>query len=188
MLSINLQKGEKVDLTKQTETLAKVFVACGWDVKNNGPTMDADLMGLLLTSDGTVRDKKDFIYYGNKGTKGDAIWHSGDNLTGAGDGDDEVINIDLTKVPDNIVKITFLLNIYMAEAKHQALADLDNAFIRVVDAGTDKELCKLDVNGMTGTTLTFGHLINEGGSWHFHADGATSAHFNDVIATFGLAA
>lgn len=189
MLSVNLQKGDKVDLTKKVANLAAIFVACGWDCKSEGATMDADLSALLLDKDGKVQSKNGFIYYGNLGTNKDAVYHSGDNLTGAGDGDDEVVNVDLKALPAEIVKISFILNIYDAARKKQSLKDLDNAFIRAVDKNTNTELCKLEVKDMEGDTINFAHLDRlEDGSWVFHADGTTSSNFKGLLGNMGIAA
>lgn len=188
MLSINLEKGAKLDLTKAVPTLKKVFIAAGWDMSKKGETMDADLSAVLLTANGTMRNEKDFIFFNNKGSKGDAIWHSGDNLTGAGDGDDEVVNVDLSAIPQDIKKITFSLNIYHAQQKGQSLKDLANAFLRAVDAETGNELCKFEVKDLTGTTITFGHLDRTADGWEFHADGVTSDNFEGLLTNYGLAA
>ncbi len=189
MLSVNLTKGEKVDLTKAVPSLKKVFIGAGWDMKKEGASMDADLSAFLLTDSSTVRGKEDFIYFNNKGSQADCVWHSGDNLTGEGDGDDEVINVDLTKVPDNIKKITFILNIYNAASKGQSLKDLENAFIRAVDAETNNELGKLEVKDLDGTTIIFAHLQRNETGWEFHADGATNGNdLGNLAAQYGLAA
>lgn len=185
MLSVNLEKGQSLDLTKKSPGLSKVFIGAGWDMKKAGATMDADLMATLLTSSGKVRNEKDVIYFNNKGKDGDAIWHSGDNLTGAGDGDDEVINVDLSKVPAEISKITFTINIYNAAAKGQSLADLDNAFIRAVNAATNEELANFKVTGLTGTNITYCHLVRGAEGWEFVADGATSSEdLNQIVQKY----
>lgn len=175
MLGINLEKGQSLDLTKKNPGLTKVFIGAGWDVKAAGSSMDADLMATLLTSAGKVRGNQDVIYFNNKGAQGDAVYHSGDNLTGAGDGDDEVINVDLSKIPAEINKITFTLNIYNAAGKGQSLADLDNAHIRAVNAETNEELANFKVTGLTGTNVTYCHLVRGGEGWEFVADGTTGS-------------
>lgn len=188
MLSINLEKGDKIDLTKHTPTLKKVMVAAGWDMNKEDMSMDADLMAIMLTDSQSVRSKKDFIYYGNKGSQGDCIYCGEDNLTGEGDGDDEFVNVDLTKIPENISKISFLLNIYNAKTKGQNLSDLKNAFIRAVDIETGKELCKLEVKDLNGTTIIFAHLVRISDSWEFQADGITTSDFEGKLSGYGLAA
>ncbi len=188
MLSINLEKGQKLDLTKAVPSLKKIFVGAGWDMKKAGATMDADLSAVLLGVDGKTKSNKDFIYFGNKGVQGDAVWHSGDNLTGEGDGDDEVINVDLTKVPADVAKITFILTIYNAASKGQSLADLDNAFIRAVNAEGSAELSKFEVKGLEGDTINFCHLTRTTDGWEFNADGTTSSDFKKSLNNFGLAA
>lgn len=185
MLSINLEKGQSLDLTKKSPGLKKVFIGTGWDMKKEGATMDADLMATLLTSGGKVRNEADVIYFNNKGKSGDAIWHSGDNLTGEGDGDDEVINVDLSKIPADITKITFTLNIYGAASKGQSLADLDNAHIRAVNAETNEELASFKVSGLTGTNITYCHLVRGGEGWEFTADGSTSSEdLNQIVQKY----
>lgn len=184
MLGINLEKGQSLDLTKKSPGLTKVFVGAGWDPKA-GKTMDADLMATVLTSSGKMRGGKDVIYFNNKGSKGDYIWHSGDNLTGDGDGDDEVINVDLSKVPAEITKITFILNIYNAAQKGQSLSDLDNAHIRAVNAENNEELANFKVSALTGTNITYCHLQRGGEGWEFVADGTTNGdNLQQIIDKF----
>lgn len=185
MLGINLEKGQSLDLTKKSPGLKKVFIGAGWDVKKSGASMDADLMATMLTASGKVRNEKDVIFFNNKGAKSDAIYHSGDNLTGAGDGDDEIINVDLEKVPAEVTKITFVLNIYNATQKGQSLADLDNAHIRAVNAETNEELASFKVSDLTGTNITYCHLQRGGEGWEFVADGSTnSSTLEQIIQRF----
>lgn len=175
MLGLNLEKGEALNLTKKAPGLTKVFIGTGWDVKEGGKTMDADLMSVSLKADGKVRGNQDVIYFSQLGKDGDAIWHSGDNLTGEGEGDDEVINVDLSKVAPEIVKISFIVNIYDAAKKGQSLADLDNAHIRAVNAENNEELANFKVTDTAGTTINFCHLVRVGGEWEFQADGSTDS-------------
>jgi len=185
MIGLNLEKGESLDLTKKTPGLTKIFIGTGWDVKPGGKTMDADLMSVSLKADGKVRGNQDVIYFSQRGKDGDAIWHSGDNLTGEGEGDDEVINVDLSKVPAEIVKISFIVNIYDAAKKGQSLADLDNAHIRAVNAENNEELAIFKVTQTEGTTINFCHLVRGGEGWEFQADGSTDAdELNAIVQRY----
>lgn len=175
MLGINLEKGESLDLTKKSPGLSKVFIGTGWDVKAGGKTMDADLMSVSLTANGKVRNSDDVCFFNRQGKDGDAIWHSGDNLTGEGEGDDEVINVDLSKVSAEIVAISFIVNIYDAAKKGQTLADLDNAHIRAVNAENKEELAHFKVTETTGTTINFCQLKRGGEGWEFVVDGSTDS-------------
>lgn len=174
-LGINLEKGQTLDLTKKSPGLTKVFIGTGWDVKKEGSSMDADLMAVMLTAEGKTRDANDICFFNRLGAEGDAVWHSGDNLTGEGEGDDEVINVDLSKVPAEIAKISFIVNIYDAAKKGQSLADLDNAHIRAVNSETNEELASFKVTDTAGTTINFCHLVRGGEGWEFVADGSTDA-------------
>lgn len=185
-MSINLKKGQKIDLTKHDAGLRSVMVGLGWDEApqrggffglSKPKPIDCDASVILCGPDGKVVDrndiKKSIIYFGNLRHASGAIVHQGDNLTGAGEGDDEQIMVDLSKIPANIDKLVFVVNIYDAQAKGQHFGMIRNAFIRLVDRAKGTEICRFDLsedyNGMTG--LVVGEIYRRNGEWKFNAIG-----------------
>ena len=146
-MPVCLQKGQKVSLTKGNPGLAKVVVGLGWDVNafDTGGSFDLDAAAFMLTDSGKVSCQNDFIYYGNLTHPSGSVQHQGDNLTGVGDGDDEQIRIDLSKVPANITKIAFTVTIYDAEARHQNFGQVNNAFVRIYNEANGEELLRYDL-------------------------------------------
>ena len=179
-MSISLQKGQKVSLTKESAGLTNVLVGLGWDaVKKKGlfgfmkgPDIDCDASAILL-KDGKFTDKQDLVYFGNLRHKSETVMHMGDNLTGDGDGDDEQILIDLSRVPAEYDRIVIVVNIYAAVERKQQFGMIENAFIRLVDGKTNRELCKYnlteDYSGMTA--MIFGEIYRHGSEWKFNAIG-----------------
>lgn len=179
-MSVNLQKGQKVDLRKTDGgTLRKVVVGLGWDeVKKKGlfarktANIDCDASAFVCT-DGRIADTKDIVYFGNLSHKSGAVRHNGDNLTGAGDGDDEQITVDLSSLPSNYDKIVFVVNIYKASERKQQFGMIENAFIRIFDAETNQELCRYNLSenydGMIA--MIFGEIYRYNGNWKFNAIG-----------------
>lgn len=191
MDTVNLSKGDTVSLTKKAPGLTRVFAAAGWDVKANGPSMDLDLAAFCLNAGGQTESKDDFIYFSHLETTDGSLKHTGDNLTGKGDGDDEVIGIDLSKVRAAIQKIVLVAVIYNAKSKGQSLKDLDNAFIRIVNQVDNAELCKLTITDTDNTHDTFvlGELVRNGADWDFKAIGTTqSGELNALVGQYGLQA
>ena len=174
-MPINLQKGQKVDLTKGNEGLNSILVGLGWDVNvyDGGSQFDLDACAFLLGENGKATDSGDFIFYGNKAHSSGAINHLGDNLTGDGDGDDEQIVVDLSKVPANIAKISFTVTIYDGEARRQNFGQVSNAFIRLLDNATGTELIRYDLGEdfSIETSVVVGELYRHGGEWKFNAIG-----------------
>ena len=146
-MPINLQKGQKVSLTKGNPGLKNIMIGLGWDVNryDGGADFDLDAAVFMLGENGKTPTSDEFIFYGNLVHKSGAIEHMGDNLTGEGDGDDEQIKVDLTKVPDNIQKMDFTVTIYEADKRHQNFGQVDNAYIRIVDENTNEELIRYDL-------------------------------------------
>ena len=177
---ISLQKGQKVSLSKESAGLSNVLVGLGWDeVKRSGgffrlkpQAIDCDASAVML-KDGKFRDKADLIYFGNLTHKSGTVRHMGDNLTGAGDGDDEQILIDLSKVPEEYDRIVIVVNIYQAVKRNQQFGLIENAFIRLVDGKTNKEMCKYNLSeDYTGkTAMIFGEIYRHNGEWKFNAIG-----------------
>lgn len=175
IMPISLSKGQKVDLTKTNPGLTKVHIGLGWDINkyDGGSAFDLDAAAFLLNSNGKVKDQGDFIFYGNLSHVSGAVVHAGDNLTGVGDGDDEQIIIDLSKVPADVQKIDFTVTIYQAEERRQNFGQVSNAYIRVMD-GLSKELIRYDLGEdfSIETALIVGELYRNGSEWKFSAIGS----------------
>ncbi len=180
-MSVSLQKGQKVSLSKDNAGLSKVMIGLGWDEAKRSKggffapkpqPIDCDASALMLQG-GKLRDKSDIIYFGNLSHKTGTIQHMGDNLTGAGEGDDEQILVDLSKVPAEYDRIVLVVNIYQAVKRNQHFGMIQNAFIRLVDGRTNNEMCKYsltdDYSGMTA--LIFGEVYRHNGEWKFNAIG-----------------
>ncbi|TGY91537.1 TerD family protein [Petralouisia muris] len=180
-MSISLQKGQKVNLSKDNAGLSKIMIGLGWDEvqrKKRGlfapkpQEIDCDASALLL-SDGKVRRKEDLVFFGNLRHDSGAVLHMGDNLTGAGDGDDEQIAVDLSMIPAQYDRIVIVVNIYQAVERRQHFGMIQNAFIRLVDGRNNNEMCKYnlteDYSGMTA--MIFGEVYRYNGEWKFNAIG-----------------
>lgn len=180
-MSVNLQKGQKVDLTKGNAGLKALVIGLGWDeaprkfsLFNKQEDIDCDASALLINAQsGKLAGPIDVVYYGQLMHRSGAVRHCGDNLTGAGDGDDEQIIVELNKVPADYSKIVFVVTIYQARERKQQFGMIKNAFIRVVDADTGKELCKynLSENYEGKTAMIFGEVYRYNNEWKFGAIG-----------------
>ncbi len=175
-MSVSLQKGQKVSLTKGNPGLSKVVVGLGWDVNqfDTGGDFDLDAAAFLLTDSGKVSGQQDFVFYGNLEHPSGSVKHMGDNLTGAGEGDDEQIRIDLSLVPANITKIAFTVTIYEAEQRRQNFGQINNAFIRIYNEANGEELLRYDLGEdfSIETAAVFGELYKNGNEWKFNAIGS----------------
>lgn len=175
-MPINLSKGQKVDLTKTNPGLKKVIVGLGWDVNafDSGADFDLDAAAFMVGANGKCSTEKDFIFYGNLKHPSESVEHMGDNLTGEGDGDDEQIKIDLSKVPANIEKIAFTVTIYDAESRRQNFGQVSNAYIRIVDEVTNTEIIRFDLGEdfSIETAVVVGELYKHNGEWKFNAIGS----------------
>ena len=180
-MSVKLQKGQKVSLSKDHAGLSKILVGLGWDeakpVKKGffapkPQSIDCDAFALLLQN-GRLTSTSDIVYYGNLSHSSQSVQHLGDNLTGAGEGDDEQIIIDLDRVPPQYDKIVFAVNIYSADKRNQHFGMIENAFIRLVDGRTNTEMCIYnlteDYTGMKA--MLFGEVYRYNGEWKFNAIG-----------------
>ncbi len=175
-MAVSLQKGQKVDLTKGNPSLKKLLIGLGWDVNkyDGGHDFDLDAAAFLLNSSGKVNSDDDFVFYNNLKHKSGSVEHMGDNLTGEGEGDDEEIKIDLSLVPANVEKIDFTVTIYDADARKQTFGQVSNAYIRVVDDLTGKELIRYDLGEdfSVETAVVVGEIYRNRGEWKFNAIGA----------------
>ncbi len=175
-MPVSLKKGQKVSITKDNPGLSKVVVGLGWDVNqfDTGGDFDLDTAAFLLTESGKVSRSEDFVFFGNLEHPSGSVKHLGDNRTGAGDGDDEQIKIDLAKIPAEITKIAFTVTIYEAEARNQNFGQVNNAFIRIVNEETEEELLRYDLGEdfSIETAIVFGELYKHGNEWKFNAIGS----------------
>ncbi|MBQ6943154.1 MAG: TerD family protein [Ruminococcus sp.] len=179
-MSISLQKGQKVSLTKDNAGLAKVVIGLGWDQvqQKRGlfapkpAQIDCDASAIMLQN-GKLANKADIIYYGNLNHRSNAVRHLGDNLTGAGDGDDEQIKVDLAAVPADYDRIIDVVNIFQAVQRKQDFGMIKNAFIRIIDDRTGVEMCRYNLtdNYAGMTSMIFGELYRHNNEWKFNAMG-----------------
>ena len=190
-MPVSLQKGQKVSLTKDNPGLKKVVVGLGWDVNafDTGGDFDLDAAAFLLNDTGRVGSSSDFVFYGNLSHPSGSVVHQGDNLTGVGDGDDEQIRIDLSKVPDNITKIAFTVTIYEPEQRKQNFGQVNNAFIRIYNEENGEEMLRYDLGEdfSIETAAVFGELYKNGSEWKFNAIGSGfQGELAALCANFGV--
>ena len=186
-MGVNLQKGQKVNLKKSDgQALSRIRIGLGWDpVKQekkgglfgsifggSAPDIDCDA-SVIVCKGGRLSGKSDIVYFGNLKHPSGAIRHTGDNLTGEGEGDDEQILVDLTAVPADYDKLVFVVNIYDCESRKQDFGMIANAFIRICDENTGEEFCRYNLSesyaGMTA--MIFGEIYRYNGEWKFNAIG-----------------
>ena len=181
-MSISLQKGQKVSLSKESGSagLSRVVIGLGWDEVQQkrgffAPKpmpIDCDASAIMLKS-GKLAGNDDLVYFGNLRHKSGTVMHMGDNLTGAGDGDDEQIVVDLASVPAEYDRMVIVVNIYQAQKRGQHFGLIQNAFIRIVDGRNNNEMCKFNLtenySGMTA--MIFGEVYRHNGEWKFNAMG-----------------
>lgn len=212
-MSINLQKGQKVSLSKESAGLSRVIVGLGWDEAApqrpeqkkglfsgifgggssggmqsiGGDNIDCDASAFLLQN-GRLMNKGDIVYYGNLRHVSGTVTHMGDNLTGAGEGDDEQIVVELDRVPMQYDKIVVTVNIYHALQKNQHFGMISNAFIRLVDARNNKEICRYNLTeSYPGiTAMVFGEIYRHNGEWKFNAigQGTTDGSLSDLAKRY----
>ena len=174
-MALTLQKGGNLSLSKTDPTLTKILVGLGWDPRaTDGTEFDLDASAFLLGANGKVRSDADFIFYNQLKSADGSIEHTGDNRTGAGDGDDEVLKIDLSRVPADIDKVVFTVTIHDADARKQNFGQVGGSFIRVVNEVTNAELVRYDLaeDASTETAMIFAELYRNNGEWKFRAVGS----------------
>ena len=185
-MAVSLKKGQKVDLTKTNPGLSKIIVGLGWDVNkyDGGHDFDLDSAAFLLGASGKVTNDGDFVFYNNLKHASGSVEHMGDNLTGAGEGDDERMKVDLSKVPADIEKIDFTVTIHEAEERKQNFGQVSNAFIRIVDESNNTELIRYDLGEdfSVETAVIVGELYRNAGEWKFNAIGSG---FSGGLAALG---
>ena len=191
MSIISLQKGQKIDLTKGNPGLSKIIVGLGWDTNkySGGSDFDLDASVFLLDKNSKAGGIEDFIYYNNLVGGNGSVKHTGDNLTGAGDGDDEQIKVDLATVPAHIDKIAFTVTIHEAVARGQNFGQVSNAFVRVVNEANGQEVMRYDLGEdfSVETALVVCELYRHQGEWKFSAIGSGfSGGLYALCSNYGL--
>ena len=173
-MSVSLSKGGNVSLSKEEPGLARVLIGLGWDARTtDGAEFDLDASAFLLGDDGRVRSDADFIFYNNLKSADGSVEHTGDNRTGEGDGDDESLLVDLPRVPGSVSKIAVTVTIHEGEGRRQSFGMVSNAFIRVVNDATGREIARYDLteDASTETAMIFGEVYRHNGEWKFRAVG-----------------
>ena len=201
MSVVSLQKGQKIDLTKGNAGLTKLLVGLGWDpVKKSGgllggifgggsnANIDCDASVIMLDQNGKITKEKNLVYFGNKKSQCGSVSHSGDNLTGDGEGDDEQLNVDLSRVPNDVHKLVFVVNIYDCVSRRQDFGMIGNAYIRVVNASNNQDLCKFNLteNYSGKTSLIVGELYRYDSEWKFSAigEGTTDTGISQLVRRY----
>lgn len=175
-MGVSLQKGGNLSLTKAAGPagLEEIVVGLGWNTRaTDGVAFDLDANAFLLKGDGKVRDDKDFVFYNQPKSEAEAVVYGGDNKTGAGDGDDETVAINLTKVPANVDKVAVAVTIHEAAARQQNFGQVSGAYVRVVNKKDGAELARFDLSedASTNTAVVFGEVYRNGAEWKFRAVG-----------------
>jgi len=209
-MAVSLKKNESVSLSKAVEELANLTIGLGWDVAKRGHNIDCDSSVIVLTGNnkpkskgllgglfkkaeedtgvGTLQRTSDVVYFGNRRHSSGCIYHNGDNLTGAGDGDDEQINVNLNDMPADVKRLVVVVNIYACRSRGQHFGMIDNCYARIVDNGTRKEICRYnlseDYSGKTAMIL--GELYRENNEWHFKAigEGTTDTDIKSLASRY----
>jgi tellurium resistance protein TerD len=189
-VGVSLSKGGNVSLTKEAPNLTAVIVGLGWDARTTtGSDFDLDASALLANAEGKVGNDQNFVFFNNLKSPDGSVEHTGDNLTGEGEGDDEVIKVNLAGVPADVDKIVFPVSIYEAESRQQSFGQVRNAYIRVVNQADGNELARYDLSedASTETAMVFGELYRHGAEWKFRAIGQGYASgLRGIAQDFGV--
>ena len=189
-MTVTLTKGGNVSLSKAAPGLAKVAVGLGWDARSTaGADFDLDASALLVGTNGKVLSDLHFVFFNNLSSPEGSVEHTGVYLSGSGEGDDEVLKVDLSRIPAAVDKVVFPVTIYDAEAQRLNFGMVRNAFIRVVDAGNDMEITRYDLSedASTETAMVFGELYRHAGDWKFRAVGqGYSSGLAGIARDFGV--
>lgn len=190
-MALSLQKGGNLSLTKTDPSLSKILVGLGWDPRaTDGAEFDLDASAFLLNASGKVRGEQDFIFYNQLKTPDGSVEHTGDNRDGQGDGDDESLKIDLSRIAADVEKISITVTIHDAVTRKQSFGQVANAFIRVVNAVSGAEVVRYDLaeDASTETAMIFGELYRHNSEWKFRAVGQGYAGgLKAMCDQFGLA-
>lgn len=189
-MGVSLSKGGNVSLSKTDPDMKNVLIGLGWDVRTtDGQDYDLDASVFLLAENGKVRNDLDFIFYNNLRSTDGSVEHTGDNRTGKGDGDDELIKIKLDKIPADVAKLVFVVTIHDATVRRQNFGQVEGAFIRLVNDDTQIEVTRYDLteDASTETAMLFGELYRHNGEWKFRAVGQGYADgLASVCAQYGI--
>lgn len=190
-MAISLTKGGNVNLSKDAPTLTQMAVGLGWNPRaTDGQAFDLDAIAFLLKDDGKVRSDSDFIFFNNLKSADGSVEHTGDNRTGDGDGDDEIVKVDLTKIPADVTKVVFCAVIYDGQARNQNFGQVGDAYIRIVNSQGGSEVARYDLSedGSTETAMIFGELYKHNGEWKFRAVGQGFAGgLGPLASSYGVA-
>ena len=173
-MAISLTKGGNVSLSKTSPGLNHISIGLGWDARaSDGAAFDLDASAFLLTESGKVRNDSDFIFYNNRTSTDGSVVHAGDNTTGAGDGDDEVVKVDLAKVPADVQKVAVAVTMHDADGRSQNFGMIGRAYVRVVDDAKNEEMVRYDLSEdfSVETAVIFGEIYRHNGEWKFRAVG-----------------
>ena len=173
-MSVSLSKGGNVSLSKEAPGLTDIVVGLGWDVRTtDGADFDLDASAIMVDQSDKVVSDKHFIFFNNLKSPEGAVEHTGDNLTGEGEGDDEQLKVGLNTVPAEVQKIVFPVSIYEGESRSQSFGQVRNAFIRVVNGANQQEIARYDLSedASTETAMVFGEVYRNGQEWKFRAVG-----------------
>jgi tellurium resistance protein TerD len=173
-MAISLQKGGNVNLSKEAPGLVNLKVGLGWDVRaTDGAAFDLDGVVFLLNQSGKVRSDADFIFYNNLKSADGSVVHSGDNRTGQGEGDDESVTLDLSKVPADVDRVVLAVTIHDGETRRQNFGMIGKAFVRCVNGANNSEIARYDLSedGSTESAMIFGEVYRNGADWKFRAVG-----------------
>ena len=190
-MGIQLSKGQRIDLTKNDPSLQRIIIGLGWDVKHfdGGQDFDLDASAFLLGADGKCRNDLDFIFYNNMQSTDGSVTHTGDNRTGEGDGDDEQLKVDLSKVPASVDRIAITVTIHDAEARRQNFGQIANAFVRLVNEDTNNEVLRFDLGEdfSIETAVVFCELYRHQQDWKFNAVGSGyQGGLASLVRAYGL--
>lgn len=191
-MAINLSKGGNINLSKTAPTMNKVDLGLGWNPRaTDGKAFDLDAVAFLTGEDGKVRLDGEFIFFNQKVSPCGSVTHNGDNRTGDGDGDDETISVDLSKVPQEVAKIVFAVTIHEGQQNGQNFGMVDKAYIRVINQDANaEELARFDLSedGSTEVAMIFGELYRHNGEWKFKAVGqGFNGGLGALAASYGVA-
>ena len=173
-MAVSLNKGGNVSLTKTAPGLSRILIGLGWDARStDGVAFDLDASMFVLNANGKVRTDADFVYYNNKLAVNGAVEHTGDNTTGAGDGDDESIKVDLSKIPADVSKFAISVTIHEAQDRRQNFGMVSNSFVRIVNEANGAEIARYDLSedASTETAMIFAEIYRNGEEWKFKAIG-----------------
>ena len=189
--TISLTKGANLSLTKEASGLTKLLVGLGWDINSydGGEDFDLDVSVFMLGADGKVPSNNEFIFFNQKVHDSGSVEHTGDNRTGMGTGDDEIIKVDLSKVPSNIEKIVFTVTIYDAIKRRQTFGQVENSYIRIINAEDNQEVVRYDLveDYSVENAMTVGELYRYNGEWKFKAIGSGFANnLEGLVNKYGV--